>query len=154
MVNPTKLGRKARWPGLAVVAMVLEILLGLGALGGGIALMVGPSGEILPLPVSALAGSPFANYFVPGAILFAILGLGPLVAAGLAWRQHPLAPFLTVATGGALIIWLLVEIAIVGYTNHPPLQAVYLGLGIVMALVGGAWRRSVSKQRLVDSLEA
>ncbi len=134
--------------------MVLEILLGVGAVGGGIALMVGPDGEILPLPVSALAGSPFANYFVPGAILFAILGLGPLVAAGLAWRRHPLAPFLTVATGGALIIWLLVEIAIVGYTNHPPLQALYLGLGIVIALVGAAWRQSVSKQRLVDSLEA
>jgi uncharacterized membrane protein len=78
---------------------------------------------------------------VPCAILFAILGVGPLVAAGLAWRRHPLAPRLAVATGGALLIWLFVEIAIVGYTNHPPLQALYLGLGIVIAVVAVAWRR-------------
>lgn len=130
-----------RWPRLAVVAMVLEILLGVGAVGGGIALMAGPNGEILPLPVSALAGSPFANYFAPGAILFAILGVGPLVAAGLAWRRHTLAPFLAVATGGALLIWLFVEFAIVGYTNRPPLQAIYLGLGVVMTSVGVAWMR-------------
>ena len=70
----------------AATAIALEILLGVGAVGGGLALMAGPNGEILPLPVSALAGSPFANYFVPGAILFTILGIGPLGAAVLAWR--------------------------------------------------------------------
>jgi hypothetical protein len=43
--------------------------------------MAGPHGEILPLPVSALAGSPFADYFAPGVILFAVLGLAPLGAA-------------------------------------------------------------------------
>ena len=52
--------------------------------------MAGPYGESSD-PVSALSGSPFANYFVPGAILFAILGIGPLGAAvslgdGIRWR--------------------------------------------------------------------
>ena len=126
---------------LATAAMVLDLLLGVGAVGGGIALMAGPNGEILPLPVSALGGSPFANYFAPGAILFAILGLGPLGAAYLARRRHPLAPFLTFAAGGALLIWLSVEIAVVGYSNHPPLQALYFGLGVIMLLVGVAWMR-------------
>jgi hypothetical protein len=79
-----------RW---ATTAIGLEILLGVGAIGVGIALMAGPHGEILPLPVSALAGSPFADYFVPGAILLTILGVGPLGAAILArngatrWRR-------------------------------------------------------------------
>ena len=108
---------------------------------GGIALMAGPNGEIVPLPVRALAGSPFGDYFAPGAILFVILGLGPLGAALLAWRRHWSAPFLAVAVGGALLIWLVVEIAIVGYSNHPPLQPFYLGLGVVIALVGVGWVR-------------
>jgi hypothetical protein len=51
---------------LRAAAIALELLLGVGAVGGGIALMAGPNGEILPLPVSALGGSPFANYFAPG----------------------------------------------------------------------------------------
>lgn len=92
-----------RW---ATAAIGLEVLLGVGAVGGGIALMAGPNGAILPLPVSALAGSPFTDYFVPGAILFTVLGLGPLAAAALAWRLHPLAPFLSFAVGGALLVWL------------------------------------------------
>ncbi len=126
---------------VAAAAIGLEVLLGIGAIGGGVALMAGPHGEIIPLPVSALAGSPFADYFVPGAILFAILGLGPLGAAVLAWRRHPVAPFLAFAVGGALLIWLVVEIVIVGYTNDPPLQPIYLGLGVVITLVGIGWLR-------------
>jgi hypothetical protein len=131
---------------LAATAIALEILLGVGAVGGGIALMAGPNGEIIPLPVSALAGSMFGNYFVPGAILFAILGIGPLGAAILAWRRHPVAPVLAFATGGALLIWLVVEIAVVGYANDPPLQAVYLGLGVAITVVGVGWMRDTGVQ--------
>jgi hypothetical protein len=76
----------------AKAAIALEVFLSGGALGGGGALMLGPRGEILPLPVSALRGSPFDTYFVPGLILFGVLGLGPLVAALLVWIRHPLAP--------------------------------------------------------------
>ena len=127
----------------AAAAIVLEIFLGVGAVGGGLALMAGPNGEILPIPVSALSGSPFANYFVPGAVLFTILGIGPLGAAVLAWRRHAVAPLLTFVVGGALLIWLIVEILFVGYSNDPPLQAWYLGLGIVISLVGVGWMRHV-----------
>jgi hypothetical protein len=133
---------------LAMVAIALEVLLGIGAVGGGIALMAGPNGEILPLPVSALTGSPFANYFAPGAILFAILGLGPLAAAIIAWRRHPVAPFLALAVGGALLIWLGVEIVIVGYSGHPPLQAGYLGLGVLITLVGACWLGQTRRRSL------
>jgi hypothetical protein len=53
---------------LAKKAIALELFLALGALGGGAALMLGPRGQIIPLPLSALAGSPFADYFGPGAL--------------------------------------------------------------------------------------
>jgi len=124
---------------LPKVAIVFETILGIGAIGGGLALVIGPRGEVLPLPVSALAGSPFTTYCVPGLILVVVLGVGPLVAAVLAHRRHAAAPFFTVVVGAALVIWIAVEIAIVGYSSHPPLQAVYLGLGIVIVLVGGMW---------------
>jgi len=128
--------------GLGKASIALELVLGIGAIGGGIALMMGPHGEVIPLPLAALAGSPFATYFIPGAILFAVLGIGPLVAAVLAHRRNPWAPFLTLAVGAALIIWITVEIAIVGYSNKPPLQALYLGLGVVITMVGLAWIRA------------
>ena len=67
----------------------------------------------MPLPLSALAGSPFDTYLVPGLILFGVLGLGPLVAARLAWLRHPLAPTAALVVGVGLLIWVAVEVAII-----------------------------------------
>ena len=126
---------------LAVSAIVLDLILAAGALAGGLALMLGPRGEILPLPLSLLDGSPFQTYFWPGLILFAVLGLGPPLAAFSAWRRDRFAPWLTLAAGVALLGWMLVEILIVGYSNDPPLQPIYLALAFVIAGVGFSWVR-------------
>jgi len=130
---------------LAVAAGALELFLSVGALGGGAALVLGPRGEVIPLPLSLLAGSPFGSYRVPGLILFVVLGVGPLTAAVLTFRHHPWGPLLAVAVGAALLVWLAVEIAIVGYSNKPPLQALYLALAVAILLVGVAWWRTTRK---------
>ncbi len=124
---------------LAKTAGALEVFLSVGALGGGAALMLGPRGEILPLPMSLLTNSPFESYFMPGLILFVILGLGPIAAAGLIWLRHPLAPLAASGIGIALLVWLAVQIAIVGYSNSPPLQPFYLLVGAAITLVGLRW---------------
>ena len=41
--------------------------------------------------------------------------------------------------GVALLIWVAVEIAIIGYSNEPPLQAVYLTLGVAITLGAVGW---------------
>jgi hypothetical protein len=123
----------------AAASLVLEVVLSIGALGGGLVLIVAPRGEIMPLPLAALAGSPFETYLGPGLILFTVLGIGPLVAARLAWTRHPLAPVAAFVVGAALLIWVVVEIAIIGYSNEPPLQMIYLVLGAVIAAVALGW---------------
>ena len=132
----------------ARVALLLEVLLSIGALGGGLVLILAPRGEIMPLPLSALAGSPFDTYFVPGLILFAVLGFGPLVAARLAWLRHPLAPTAAFIVGAGLLIWVAVEIAIIGYSSEPPLQAIYGILGVAIVLVTVRWLLDVGVPRL------
>src|ERR1700675_4178620 len=119
---------------VAKSALALEALLSIGALGGGLVLMLAPRGEIMPLPLSALAGSPFDTYFMPGLILFGVLGLGPLVAARLVWLRHPLAPAAEFVVGAALVTWVGVEVAIIGYSDEPPLQAIYMGLRVAILL--------------------
>jgi hypothetical protein len=133
---------------MAKAAVVLEILLSIGALGGGFVLIIAPRGEIMPLPLSALAGSPFDTYLVPGLILFGVLGLGPLVAARLAWLRHPLAPTAAFVVGVGLLIWVAVEAAIIGYGNEPPLQAIYGILGGAIVLVALRWLQGVGLLRL------
>lgn len=132
----------------AKAGAALEVFLSIGAVAGGGALMLGPRGEIIPLPVNALTGSPFDTYFVPGLILFSVLGLGPLAAALLVWLRHPLAPVAASVVGVGLLIWLAVEIAIIGYANDPPLQAFYLILGVAITVVGLGWLAGVGPSAL------
>jgi hypothetical protein len=54
---------------------------------------------------------------------------------GIRWRP------LLLGVGVTLLIWMAVEIAIVGYTNSPPLQPFYLLLGAVITGVGLGWRK-------------
>jgi hypothetical protein len=131
---------KQRLSRLAKAVLGLEVLLSIGAVAGGLVLMIAPRGEIMPLPISALAGSPFDTYFVPGLILFTVLGLSPLVAARLAWSRNPLAAAAAFVIGTALVTWVAVEVAIIGYTNEPPLQAIYLALGIVIGVAAVRWQ--------------
>jgi hypothetical protein len=135
----------------AKAATGLELLLGIGALAGGAALMLGPRGEIIPLNVSQLAGSPFDTFFVPGLVLFGVLGLGSMAAAALVWLRHPLAPVAAFVVGVALLTWLAVEIVVIGYSNDPPLQPVYLILGALITIVGLGW---VTRERATQLHDA
>lgn len=102
----------------------------------------------MPLPLAALAGSPFDTYFGPGLILFVVLGLGPLVAAWLVLVRHPLAPLASVVVGVALLIWVGVEVAIIGYSNEPPLQAFYLVLGVLILAASVRWLATIGRSSL------
>ncbi len=61
---------------------ILLILLGflaLGALGGGVVLIISPTGELIGIPLTELKNSPFNNFLIPGIILFSVLGFIPLM---------------------------------------------------------------------------
>jgi hypothetical protein len=52
-------------------------LLAVGAIFGGGALIISPSGELLKMPLSNLGASPFKDFLIPGIILISILGIVP-----------------------------------------------------------------------------
>ncbi len=59
--------------------IALLTFLGLGAIGGGAVLLMSPSGKLIGMPLSILKPSPFSNFFIPGIILFLLLGVSPLL---------------------------------------------------------------------------
>ena len=59
------------------IFLILLGFLGLGAIGGGIVLIISPDGELLGLPLSEFKNIPFNSYLIPGIILFSILGVIP-----------------------------------------------------------------------------
>lgn len=104
-------------------ALLLSFL-GLGAMGGGGALIISPSGKLLGgLPLSILDNSPFKDFLLPGIILFVVIGLIPvlLVIALVKKPASRIAEYLnffkdmhwswsfSIYIAFALIIWIQVE---------------------------------------------
>lgn len=137
-----------RLPGIARLAVVLEIFLGIGALFGGGAFILGPDGHLLGMPTTLLSGSPFSSYLVPGIILFTFIGLAPLLAAAITVRRQALAPLAAVAVGLTLIGWVSVEMVVLAGPGSLA-WALYLVLGACIATIGVAWWRS---SRHADSI--
>jgi hypothetical protein len=131
-----------RLPGVARLAMGLEIFLGIGALFGGGALVIAPDGHLLGMPTSLLAGTPFSSFLVPGICLFLFVGIAPLLAAAITVRRQSIAPLAAVAVGLTLMAWITAEmIALAGLGSLA--WAFYLVLGTSIAAVGLTWSRRV-----------
>ena len=86
-----------------------------------------------------LAGSPFSDFLVPGLILGGLFGVGSFVVVAMGVRHHRLAPFLAFAIGCAMMIWIVVELAIIKELSflHPTFFAV--GLVIAGSAVPWGW---------------
>ncbi|WP_010632870.1 hypothetical protein [Sporolactobacillus vineae] len=67
--------------GWCSVLIFLQLLLGVGAIFGGGALILSPDGTLLRIPIELLRYSPFHTFLIPGLILFSVLGVLPLIAA-------------------------------------------------------------------------
>jgi hypothetical protein len=139
-----------RW--VRIVLTILTGLIGLTAIAGGLALIIGavtPSavGSIVP-DRSYLGGSPFTSYTVPGLVLAVVVGGLHLVAALLVGRASAAGPFVTAVAAFGLLIWIFVQMMFIPFS---PLQAIYFAAGLSelgLVLLGlGLFRRS----RLVAS---
>lgn len=59
--------------------ITLLILLGIGALAGGGAMIIDPSGQSIQMPLSLLENSLFKDFLIPGIVLFILFGLIPIL---------------------------------------------------------------------------
>jgi hypothetical protein len=126
MTTPTKRPATVR----ALIALMA--IQAIGAIGGGIGLVQDPIDNI-GMPLDMLEGSPFSDYFYPGLILLIVVGIFPLlVLPGLLLRKQ-WAWWLALAAGAGLVVWIIVEVALLGY-----LPGMGIALQILMGLIGVA----------------
>jgi hypothetical protein len=139
MKSPTVL-EESRAVG-SYLLMALLLFQGLSGIAGGIGLVGDPSGDSLQISLSLLEGTPFNDYLIPGLILLVVLGIAPLIALYGLWKQRHWGWLGSLAIGVGLIIWIGVQILLIGYQPQPPLQLIYGVLGI--AIVSTALTPSV-----------
>ncbi len=100
----------------SAVRYVLGSLLAFAALnafGGGYFGMSGAQG----VPREWLAGSPFADYFIPGLFLFVVVGGAFLVAAVAVFARWRHARALSLVAGAIVLVWLSVQVSVIGYVS-------------------------------------
>jgi hypothetical protein len=112
--------------------MALLLFQGLSGIAGGIGLVGDPSGDSLQISLSLLEGTPFNDYLIPGLILLVVLGIAPLIVLYGLWKQRYWGWLGSLAIGVGLIIWIGVQILLIGYQPQPPLQLIYGALGIAI----------------------
>lgn len=131
-------------------AAVLSLFTGVTASLGGIELMVWREGGPWLPPLSVLAHTPFETFLVPGALLFACVGLSNLLAGWWMLKRHDLEAMGVIAGGALLTGWIVTEMLLLRMAHW--LQLVYLVVGVA-TLALGIWlefepsRRAPARRR-------
>jgi len=113
---------------------ILQAFIGVGAVVYGLLLIFDPSGNKASLPLELLSNSPFANYLIPGILLFLVNGVGNVVSSVLSFTKSTYAGYAGILFGLALIVWIFVQVMLIGYASW--LQPFYLVLGILELIFG------------------
>jgi hypothetical protein len=127
-----KFARTNESPARKSVRLVLGSFLAfatLNAVGGGIYGLTGAPG----VPNEWLQGSPFTTYFVPSLVLLLVVGGAFLFSSFAVLSNKSFGPNVALAAGVVAIVWIAVQVAIIGYRSW--MQPTTLAAGVVISLV-------------------
>lgn len=112
----------------------LLFVMGSSGLYGGLLLIADPSGDTLQMPASFLDPTPFPNYLLPGLLLLLVVGVLEWVTAVFTLLRQRQYAFWIILSGGALAIWITVQVIMIGYLHW--MQPLCFGWGIALLLLG------------------
>ena len=120
--------------GVRRALVALELFVGIGAVYGGIELLVDAEG--FGMKEAWLDGTPFPDYTVPGLVLLVVIGGGMIATAAIKLAGSRLA---APVMGAAVLVFLAVETVAIGYHGATQLPLlVTTGLAALAVIVLGA----------------
>lgn len=119
----------------SLLAKVLLSINGVGALIGGAALVLDPTGALLHLPIQHLEYSPFDSYLIPGIVLFLANGLLSLLVLVAVVREWGSAGVMVLGQGVVLSLWIIAQIHFLRMF-YVPMHAPFMLIGLLLALSG------------------
>ena len=133
-----EVSRTRGWEGTTLLGLLLFV--GAAAVYGGIGLMVDGMG----MPLAWLDRLPVDTWTWPGVALLATVALPQLLGAWLVWRRDPRAGAVGALVGAALVLWILVQLALL--QRYFFLQPLVAAIGLAELGVALLWvRRSMPR---------
>ena len=123
---------------------ILTLFIGIGAVAGAVMMWIDPTGQMWggePLLEMLRAKMPwpdvfFKNFIPSGFVLMALNGLPQFMAAILLIKRHRLAPYVVIACGIILMLWIVLEWWVWGFNAMSNIYFVFGLLEVVAATVG------------------
>lgn len=111
--------------------IAISLLLANGINATGYAFIIHPVWNLPGLTIAYLTPSSLYNFFIPGILLFLILGLMSIIVSIVALLKGTFYPFLISLQGVALFVWTLSQIIFLGFL-HPML--IVIGIISIMLI--------------------
>ena len=141
---------------IRISLVVIEAIVGLGAIAGGIAILTGVFDQWFSL--AWLQGTPFSDYTIPGLILLIVIGGGMVLAAATVFVQREWAVLLSALMGLVMVGFEIFEVAIIDRYADAIIpstlvqQALMGGLGLVIfGLASYLWMSEYRRQHFPTS---
>ncbi|MBS1773166.1 MAG: hypothetical protein JST82_09905 [Bacteroidetes bacterium] len=122
---------------LRILSVILLLVTGITAIGGGIVLLMDTTGETMQFPIEArmaIQNSILGSFLIPGLSLLFLIGVASIIIAVLGIRKSKLYPWGLFYQGAALLIWLSIQLLLI--EDKSPLQIVYGVLGLIFISIG------------------
>lgn len=126
---------------MKILLFLLNTLIAATASISGLLMISSPDGGILNLSIKLLHGTPFRNFLIPGIILTGIIGGINLIAVAYNISRNRNRYNWALAGGIITSVWIIIQIIMIQAMYW--LQFLYLGAGILIALIAyqlkGKW---------------
>ena len=109
-----------------IVLVVLEAIVALSAIAGGVSLATGT----ITFPLAWLQGTPFSDYTIPGLVLAVVVGGSALLATATIFIHREWTVLVLVAAGLLMAGYVVVHVALIDHLDW--FYTVYFVLGLVL----------------------
>ncbi|MBL7865554.1 MAG: hypothetical protein JNK10_11785 [Cyclobacteriaceae bacterium] len=126
----------------------LLLLNAVGALAGGLMLMIDPTGQLIQMPFHWIEKSFFDDYFIPGLILFLFNGVLSCLTIFMTVGHRQQYERWVQAQGIVLMLWIIVQVLLLQmiYFLHP----IMFGVGALLFVCGTILHRRIGEKNIKD----
>lgn len=110
----------------------IQAFVGIGAMAGGLGGILNPQAP-MGTPVELLKNTPFSNYFIPGVILFTVIGLGNVFSALMLHFKSKYRGYISSIFSWALVIWIVVQCIMLNVINY--LHVIFFFIGLIEVIL-------------------
>ena len=132
--------------GLNIIASALLLFNGIGAIYGGLNLIIHPDGHSIQLSSEWLKHTPFQDYLIPGIVLLIANGLFSILAFIFLLFNHRKYPWLVTAQGIILAGWIVIQMLMIQTVYF--LHIILGSVGLALIIIGGLLIKLNSKNTM------